>query len=57
MKHWTSVLTKSDKQHLKDAGGCDIRSIKSFTKAREFQIKNNIKCFECESIARKLGIN
>ncbi len=51
---WQKKLTKKELQHVKETTqSCTLRS---FRANREEQIRDNITCFECEHIARKLGI-
>lgn len=54
-KHWAAKLSKGDKAHIKETG-CNLVSLDPFKRNLKFQRESNIECFECEQIARKLGV-
>ena len=52
------VLTADERRHLfEDAFEPDCKpTLRGVRRNREGQIKAGIRCFDCESIARKLGM-
>jgi hypothetical protein len=56
---WMNKLTKGQRKHLKDM---DIKTLREFISAREYQIQNNKIgngreiCWDCRDIARTLEI-
>jgi hypothetical protein len=53
--NWQKPLSAADRKHLKET--CDGRpTLEKFKLNRRLQIKEGITCFECKSIARKLGL-
>lgn len=53
---WQKPLTAADRRHLKETMDGRV-TLAGFKRNREAQKRDGISCFECESIARKLGIN
>lgn len=51
---WHKKLTIKELRHVKET--TDSTTLKQFKRNREFQKKENIKCWECFSIAHKLGL-
>lgn len=49
---WHKKLTKSEIKHIKDTTQTGSRA--AFFRNREWQKENNVECFECEIIERKL---
>lgn len=50
---WRSRLTKKEKQHLRETGATTKDAL---IHNRMGQDRDGIRCFECEHIARKLGL-
>ena len=56
IKGWKK-LNAQDKKHLQETTAESTRlSTASFLRNRKGQIKDGITCFECEGIARKVGL-
>lgn len=55
-KHWTNVLNKDDKKHLKEDAGCNLVSKEKFVRQFKWQQENGVDCFGCRQVARKLGL-
>ncbi len=50
---WEKKLTVKELKHVREWGG---KTLAGFKANRKEQAKNNIQCFECRQIARKLGL-
>lgn len=53
---WMKALTKKDLRHLAENSSAGRPTIRELKANLEGQRKLNIRCFECEAIARKLSI-
>lgn len=53
---WMKALTKKELRHLAENGSAGRPTIRELKANLEGQRKLNIRCFECEAIARKLSI-
>ena len=53
---WAKKLTKKEMRHLADGSASGRPTIRSLRANLEGQRQLNIRCFECEAIARKLSI-
>ena len=53
---WTRKLAKKDLRHLAEVSASGRPTLQSLKANLEGQHKQGIRCFECESIARKLSI-
>lgn len=56
MATWTKKLTKRQLNHLAEGSSTGKPTLHSLRTNLKFQRENDIVCFECESIARKLGL-
>jgi len=54
---WQKNLTKDEIKHLSETCRTGKPNLASFKRNREWQIAENVECFHCESIARKLGMD
>jgi hypothetical protein len=52
---WMKPLTKYDKQHLKDTSK-GRPTLKGFKETFKWQQENNINCWDCWIIAKRLGL-
>ena len=52
MRKWLRKLTRAEIEHLKET--TEPVTMASFWRNREWHKKENVTCFECESIERKL---
>jgi hypothetical protein len=50
---WRKGLTEKEKRHLRETGAT---TKDAFIRNRKGQAENNLPCFECRSIAKKLRI-
>lgn len=53
---WARKLTKRELRHLAEGSSTGRPTIQSLKVNLDGQHKLNIRCFECEAIARKLSI-
>ena len=52
---WQEELSDNDRQHLKETTD-RVVTLQGFKENREYQIQNDIDCYECETIAKKLDL-
>ncbi len=52
---WQKELSADDRKHLKETTDRTV-TLQGFKENREYQIQNDIDCYECEAIAKKLGL-
>lgn len=57
MAIWTKKLCKRELKHLAEGSSTGKPSIRSLRENLRLQHENGIRCFECEAIARKVGID
>lgn len=53
---WQKGLTKRDLRHLAEGSSTDQPTLRSLRENLAHQRAQEIQCFECESIARKIKI-
>ncbi len=54
MKTFRDKLNKADLKHLRET--TEKGTLREFKRNRAIQIRDNITCFDCRIIARKLGL-
>ena len=56
MTTWLKKLGKRDLKHLAKSSSTGKPTLRGLRENLRFQRENNITCFECAAIARKVGI-
>ena len=56
MATWTKKLGKRDLKHLAEGSSTGKPTLRSLRENLRLQRENGIRCFECEAIARKVGV-
>jgi hypothetical protein len=56
MSKWVKKLSKRELKHLKEGSATGRPTLRSLRENLRLQKENGLRCFECEAIARKVGV-